>query len=61
MFTRCGSCLCRALFRDLLAFEEQSLRERERVKQAMASIAAQLAEANRTFSLALQLMASPGN
>ena len=45
--------------RDLLDLEEQTLRERARVKTAMASIVAQVAEANQTHALALQLMAPP--
>merc|ERR1719401_411065 len=50
-----------ALLRALLDLEEQTSRERARVKNTMASIAAQVVEANKTVALALQLMASPGH
>ena len=59
MFARCVSFLRRALLRDLHDLEQQILRERGQMKKAMASIAAQFAEANKTVALALQFTASP--
>lgn len=59
MLARCVPFPCRAALRDLLDLEERMLRERARVKKAMASIAAQLAEANKTVTLALQLTPPP--
>ena len=60
MRARCVSFSRRTLLRDLLDLEEQTLREREQVKKAMASIAAQFAEANKAVTLALAIVINSG-